>query len=158
MNAVTVLHYGHMFVLHSIKDVPHSQWYTGGVCGWWSVKDIIAHLASFEHMLTDVLKSLEGESDTPVLQEWMRLGDDFGDALVKRSEGKSSDVVLADYMDAFEESFHYAKQFPVEKYSQAGLLTWYGDEYDLDDFLVYSFYGHKREHGAQIAAFRDRLT
>ncbi len=26
----------------------------------------------------------------------------------------------------------------------------------LDDFLVYAYYGHKREHSAQIAAFRDR--
>jgi len=29
--------------------------------------------------------------------------------------------------------------------------------YALDDFLVYAYYGHKREHSAQIAAFRDRL-
>jgi hypothetical protein len=27
----------------------------------------------------------------------------------------------------------------------------------LDDFIVYTYYGHKREHAAQIAAFRDRL-
>jgi len=40
---------------------------------------------------------------------------------------------------------------------QAGTLPWYGLEYALDDFLVYAFYGHKREHSAQIAAFRDRL-
>ena len=31
-------------------------------------------------------------------------------------------------------------------------------EYSLEDFIVYTFYGHKREHSAQIAAFRDRLA
>jgi len=29
--------------------------------------------------------------------------------------------------------------------------------YALDDVIVYMYYGHKREHNAQIAAFRDRL-
>jgi hypothetical protein len=28
----------------------------------------------------------------------------------------------------------------------------------MADFIVYTQYGHKREHSAQIAAFRDRLT
>ena len=36
-------------------------------------------------------------------------------------------------------------------------FPWYGKEYALDDFIVYTFYGHKREHSAQIAAFRDLL-
>jgi hypothetical protein len=28
-------------------------------------------------------------------------------------------------------------------------------EYALDDYIVYAYYGHKREHSAQIAVFRD---
>jgi hypothetical protein len=34
----------------------------------------------------------------------------------------------------------------------------YGKEYALDDFVVYMYYGHKREHGAQVAGFHDRLV
>jgi hypothetical protein len=30
-------------------------------------------------------------------------------------------------------------------------------EYSLDDYIVYSSYGHKREHGAQINVFKDTL-
>ena len=30
-------------------------------------------------------------------------------------------------------------------------------DYSLDDFLVYSYYGHKGEHGAQINVFKDVL-
>ena len=40
-------------------------------------------------------------------------------------------------------------------------LAWYGDAYDLDDFIAYMYYGHKREHAAQIKLFRaaaDRPT
>lgn len=36
-------------------------------------------------------------------------------------------------------------------------MPWYGDAYALDDLIVYMYYGHKREHNAQIAAFRDRF-
>jgi hypothetical protein len=46
---------------------------------------------------------------------------------------------------------------PSETLRQIGTLPWYGIEYALDDVLVYMYYGHKREHSAQIAAFRDRL-
>lgn len=158
MNTVTVLHYGHAFLLASIENVPRDQWLTEGVCGRWSVKDIIAHLASFEHALIDIFKSLDGDTNTPVLHEFMELGLDFNDVLVERSQGKSSQVIWDDYMTAYEESFDYARKFPLEKFSQNGILPWYGEEYDLDDFVAYSFYGHKREHGGQIATFRDTLT
>ncbi len=48
-------------------------------------------------------------------------------------------------------------RIPSETLRQNGTLPWYGMAYALDDFLVYAYYGHKREHSAQIAAFRDRL-
>lgn len=47
-------------------------------------------------------------------------------------------------------------QIPAETARLTGTLPWYGAEYALDDFVVYTFYGHKREHSAQIAVFRDR--
>jgi hypothetical protein len=49
-------------------------------------------------------------------------------------------------------------QIPAEKLREAGTLPWYGMEYSLDDFLVYTYYGHKREHSAQVDAFRDKLA
>jgi hypothetical protein len=48
-------------------------------------------------------------------------------------------------------------QIRPEQFRQVGILPWYGMDYSLDDLLVYMYYGHKREHSAQIAAFRDRL-
>jgi hypothetical protein len=51
-----------------------------------------------------------------------------------------------------------AARISADVYRQNGTLPWYGSEYDLDDFIVYTFYGHKREHSAQIAAFRDWLA
>jgi hypothetical protein len=41
--------------------------------------------------------------------------------------------------------------------AEIGLLPWYSAEYDLEDYITYAFYGHKREHCAQIAVYRDTL-
>ena len=43
------------------------------------------------------------------------------------------------------------------KRREPGTLPWYGPEYDLEDFIAYTFYGHKREHMAQVNVFLDTL-
>ena len=47
---------------------------------------------------------------------------------------------------------------PETERSRPGTLPWYGDEYALDDFIVYTSYGHKREHGPQIEAVLERTV
>jgi hypothetical protein len=37
-----------------------------------------------------------------------------------------------------------------------GSIPWYGPEYALDDLLVYTMYGHKREHAPQLEAVLER--
>lgn len=53
MNASDILKYGQLTVLHTIEGFPEAEWDTPGACGVWSVKDIIAHLTSYEHVLAD---------------------------------------------------------------------------------------------------------
>jgi hypothetical protein len=50
------------------------------------------------------------------------------------------------------------EQIPVESRRRPGILPWYGADYDLEDVIAYMYYGHKREHAAQIAAAKDRVT
>ncbi len=48
MNAQDILNYGHLTVCHTIEGLDDRHWITAGVCGVWSVKDIIGHLAAYE--------------------------------------------------------------------------------------------------------------
>jgi hypothetical protein len=57
MNAVAILKYGQQTVLHTLQEFPKTAVETPGACGVWSVKDIIAHLASYEQVLVDVLST-----------------------------------------------------------------------------------------------------
>ena len=60
MNAVDILKYGHLTVLQTLDGFSESAWDTPGACGVWSVKDVIAHLASYEQVLVDVLTTFLG--------------------------------------------------------------------------------------------------
>jgi hypothetical protein len=157
MNATDILMYGNRTLEHTLNEVPVSEWTRGGVCGWWSVKDIIAHLASYEVVLVDVLKGLLDGGPTPHLDEFRKLRMAFNDELVARSAGKSPTEVLANYRAAHEQVMGLIVQIPGEVLSRAGTLPWYGREYSLDDYLVYQYYGHKREHSSQVAVFKDVL-
>src|SRR5262245_58811 len=94
MNASDILKYGHLTVLRAVDGLPEPAWEAGGVCGVWSVKDIIAHLASYEHVLKEVLSSFQndsampssspGGSATPTLNAFVAPGGQFNDAEVAR--------------------------------------------------------------------------
>jgi uncharacterized protein (TIGR03083 family) len=155
MNAEDILFYGHRTLMSTLDGIPQEQWSTPGVCGYWSVKDIIAHLASYELVLVDVLGNLVDGRPTPNLKLFSDA--QFNDLQVEQRQGNSPAQVQAEYEDAHQKVRELVAQVPIETRRRAGVLAWYGEAYDLEDFLVYSFYGHKREHSAQIAVFKDTL-
>jgi hypothetical protein len=157
MNALDILEFGHQTIMDAIAGLPEEDWTLPGVSGDWSVKDVIAHLTSFEHVLIDVLNRTFGSGSSPTLDRWVRDSQQFNDDEVARRRRGSARDVLAEYKEAHFETINLLIRIPPEALRQEGLLPWYGDGYDLEDFIVYTFYGHKREHGAQIAAFRDRV-
>ena len=159
MNAIDVLKYGHKTVLDTLDGLPQTDWETPGVCGIWSVKEIIAHLASYEHMLVEVLTIFLDGGPMPYLEKMGAVGPlQFNDDEVALRKDKTVTEVLAEYNDTHAQTMGLAARIPAETYRQNGTLPWYGPEYDLDDFITYTFYGHKREHSAQIAVFRDQLA
>jgi uncharacterized protein (TIGR03083 family) len=159
MNAVDVMRYGHGTVLGTLEGLAPEAWTTPGVCGVWSVKDILAHLASYELVLVEVLSELSGAATaTPLLDRFRDPSGAFNDAEVAARAGLTAEATLAEYSAAHERAMALLDRVPPETRARPGTLPWYGAEYALDDFIVYAFYGHKREHCAQIAVFRDRLA
>ena len=157
MNARDILKYGQQTVLQTLESFPEASWETQGACGVWSVKDIIAHLASYERVLVDILSTITRSASTPALNTFLELGGQFNDSEVNRRKKKTIQDVLAEFNDTHTQVMSLIVALPAETLRQSGTLPWYGREYALDDLLVYMYYGHKREHSAQIAAFSDRL-
>lgn len=158
MNAVDVLHYGHQTVLRNIEDLDKHDWETPGVCGVWSVKDVVAHLASFEHLLVDVLSGFLGGGPLLYLDQFRDPNNRFNDSQVALREANSPGETLSEYVTVQQQVNDLIIQFSSEMLREPGTLPWYGTEYSLDDFIVYNYYGHKREHSAQIAVYRDHCA
>ena len=158
MNPADILKYGQRTMHGALDAVPMDQWEVAGVCGVWSVKDIVAHLTSYELWLVETFNNILHQSGQPLLEQVGKLGfDGFNDEQVSSRKPLSAQAVLTEFDRAYEEVTRLTKDVPAALWSQNGTLPWYGAEYSLDDYIVYSFYGHKREHSAQVNVFKDSL-
>lgn len=157
MNALDILRYGHKDVLESVKDLSDSLQNKAGVTTSWSVKDALAHLASYEHLLEDVLNFVaQPGSATPYLNAMNKSSSNFNDEQVLVYKDKDFDQVLDDYNKTYDRVAHIVELLGPKKLQEVETIPWYGKEYSLDDFIVYASYGHKREHTGQIKQFRKR--
>lgn len=158
MHADDVLKYGHYTVLGAVDGLDHAHWDTPNVCGVWSVRQIIAHLTSFEHVLVAVFNSLlEGPPSTPLLDSIQSDPQRFNDVQVAKRDHMSPQEVFDEYQQTQARTMTLMARITPDRRRETGILAWYGPEYDLEDFLAYAYYGHKREHCAQINVFRDTL-
>lgn len=154
MNAVDVLKYGHATVLQTIDGLPYTAWEQPGVTGIWSVKHVIAHLASFECVLLNLLTEF-ADGDPHTFRSPM--DDAFNMREVERRAHLSPEETLHELNAAHTSVMALAQDIAPETWRATGTLPWYGLQYSLDDLVVYMYYGHKREHSAQIALFVERL-
>jgi hypothetical protein len=155
MNASDVLKYGNDWLMKRVVKIPEDKWDMAGVCGVWSAKDVLSHITSYEINLGKILQEFidKGKSEENPKGDSKSFNDD---ETAKRRD-KNFQEVLDEYTKAHEEVMALITQIPAEKCHEVGTMPWYGEEYSLDDYLVYTFYGHKREHGAQFDVFVDQL-
>jgi hypothetical protein len=157
VNADDVFRYGHLTLVGCIEGFPGAEWEAPGVCGVWSGKDVVAHLASYELATGDVFAGLVGEEPGETLGLMLSRGAAFNDEQVEQRRGQTPDETIAEYTAAYERAAELLGRIPLEQRRQAGILPWYGAEYDLEDVIAYMSYGHKREHSAQMAEFCYRV-
>ncbi len=160
MNAIDVLIYGDGEVRAAVEAIPPTEWETPGAAGEWSARDVIGHLGAFELLLVEVLAELRGlEGPAPLLDAYRELGPEaFNDEEAAKRARTPAAALVAEYERAHTQVMELARLLPPEGFVLRGTLPWYGAEYSLDDFIAYGYYGHKREHAAQLASFVDALT
>ncbi len=157
MNAQDVLRRGHMSILEAIETLPEDYWYRPGVAGVWSVRDILAHLASYELVFVEILRSFAGEEPGPLLARFREGPDRYRETEVAARHELTAAEVLAEYDYAHGQTIPLVAQISDEVRRQEGTLPWYAKGVSLDDYIVYEVYGHKREHSAQIGVYRGEL-
>ncbi len=157
MDLKLLLEYGNARVLDSIAGLDARTWEIGEACGYWSPKDVMAHLTSYEYFCVEVVSSLLGQTENPYMTRMATLGGDkFSQDEVAARQALPVEAILEEYQAVHEQLMGLLPQISAETMRQPGTLPWYGAPYALEDFLVYTAYGHKIEHCTQITVFKER--
>jgi hypothetical protein len=112
--------------------------------GSWNVKDILAHIAGWQHTMTGALERMgRGERPTPE-------GVDYSDAdawnakFASAMRGQNGSTVLADLQQSFANYLRAAKALPDDRF---------GEGKTVNKLLEASGSGHYKEHLPAIKEF-----
>ena len=145
--------YGQKTIDGLIDRLRPDDWTTIAL-GVWTSKDVVGHLGAFEVRFAEVMALFTDETPATNLRE--ASPSTFNDDQAAIRKDWTVEQVVAELRDAHRLVMTLAARIPARTWSAVGTIPWYGPEYSLDDLLVYTMYGHKREHGPQLAAVLDR--
>src|SRR5690348_12516032 len=131
MNISEALQNTNLLVIRVLDGLAEKAWDTPGVCGDWSVKDIVAHLTSYEHIIVDVLNTFQDSGLTPTVERWMQSRIAFNAAEVEARKYATAQQVMDEYQGTQVEATSLMMQIPPEKVQQTGTIPWYGQQHSL---------------------------
>jgi hypothetical protein len=156
LNPHDVIRYGDRTFRAAIRSLEPSDW-SRVTCGVWTPKDVVGHVTAIHLLGVSALAEFAGEEAPPGDQE---LADDVDfnmDEAAKRAPWPVEDVV-AEYERAAGELGRLGGLVDDETWRRVGTIPWYGDEYSLEDYVVYRVYGHIREHATHLGMAIDLRT
>jgi hypothetical protein len=155
MRTVDVLDKGHLMVMQTIDDLPEVRWDEPGVCGNWSVKEIIAHLTSYELLLIEAFKTFSGAKPDSSLLNFAQDNQRFHAAEVAKRRYATAQQIADEYNDVQVQAISLLAQVAPEKVTQKGIVPWFGPELALSE-VVDQLCAHTCEHCEHIKNFRER--
>jgi DinB family protein len=153
MNPVDVMMYGQRTIDGLIDRLEPEDW-SAIALGVWTTKDLVGHLGAFEVRFADVLALFTG--DTPRTNLVAASPSTFNDDQAAIRRDWAVDRIVAELREAHALVMERARRIPPERWREVGTIPAYGPEYSLDEMLVYTMYGHKREHAPQLEAVLER--
>lgn len=153
MNPADILRYGQQAIDGLIDRLQPVDWEAIAL-GTWTTKDLVGHLGAFEVRFAEILALFVGDEPATNLRAESPATFNDDQAAIRRDW--PVERVVAELRDAHELVMSLVPRIPPEVWREVGTIPWYGPEYALDDLLVYTMYGHKREHGPQIEAVLER--
>jgi hypothetical protein len=155
VNTVDVLMYGQRTIRSTMDRFGPDDWERNAL-GVWTAKDLLGHLGAFEVRFADVLA---GFVDEPLASDLMSADPaTFNDDQAAIRKDWPIDRIRDEFLDAHERVMRHAARIPGTTWHEVGTIPWYGPAYCLDDLVVYTMYGHKREHDPQLSAVLERAA
>ncbi len=155
METTTLLENSNLLVIQTIDDLKEVAWEMPGVYGEWSVKDTIAHLASYERVTVDVLNTFQGQEISPDALRWLYQRTAFDRDEVAERRYWTAQQVEDEYQDLQVQATSLLALLPVETIQRPGTLPWYTPDESLADFIR-EISEHIQEACTHITQFRQR--
>ncbi len=159
MHPLTTLRYAHKTLVDSTRGLSDADWDTPGVCGVWSVKQIIAHITAWDSYFCEFVAPHAGmDIPRPHIDDFRAFDgsdDRFNEKYGTSASSKTKEELLAALEAVYAREVEICGLISDETWHKTGVLRW-APENDLEDYLLYAVYGHKYEHAAQIVVFGDR--
>ena len=109
-----------------VDGLPAADWDVGGVCGVWSAKMLMLHLAVYEHVLAEALGLFAGGAPaaTPHLDDYKAQTATYNDDKVALRHSKTPTEVLDEYRTAYEAAVALLDRIAPEKLREVGTIPW----------------------------------
>src|SRR5438876_2942358 len=124
MDALDILHYGDREVTGAFEGLKGEAWNHIGVTRRWSPKDLLAHLASYEIVLGEIMESVLGRGATPALDRFTKQHASFNDAEVAARRPRSPEEIRAEYAAAHQRVMALARELGAERMREVGTIPW----------------------------------
>jgi uncharacterized damage-inducible protein DinB len=143
----------HLMTIQALDNLAEEDWDLPNACGSWSIKEIVAHLASYELTLLDVLNTFRGQEPTAAIGTLLQNGAEFNAQEVEKRRYDTAQHILGEYNDVQIQTESLLAQIPAAQVLQGGSMPWYDKERSLGD-LIAQMCKHSANHIAQVKTFR----
>ena len=156
MSATETLDNSHLYAIQTLDDLNEVEWDIPNVVGDWSVKDIVAHLASYEHLLLEILQAFAGQaSDKTYITARSQGQEQFNASQVEQRKYETAQHVMDEYQDTQTLTSSLLAQLPADVVTKPETVPSRDGMVSMEQ-LVENLAGHTRTHCDQIRAFRQR--
>ena len=112
--------------------------------GEWNVKDILAHIAGWQHTMKDAMERMaRGEKPVPEGVDYSN-ADAWNAGFAAAMKAQSAETIVANLRQAYANYVRAAKAIPDDRY---------GEGKTINRLLEASGYGHIEEHLPAIKSF-----
>ena len=157
MDTLDIMYWARKHIMDEIEELKPEDLNRVGVTTKWSIRDVISHLTSYQWLLVDALNYvLKKEESTPYLNLMNKDPEKFNDIEVEKRKNLTFKEAMDEFEKAYNKSIELAKEAGEELLRKVGTIPWYGDQYSLEDFIVYANYGHSESHTEGIKIFKRK--
>lgn len=133
----------------SYAGLSNEQMLTRGVVGDWSVKDILAHVNTWEEEAFKYLPLILRGSVPPSYSVIYDGINDFNNLMTEKKRNLSLSAVMTQLHDTHQQLINYIQNAPEEQFTK---------ETRFRRRIRYDTYGHYPEHTRAILEWKEKMT